>query len=111
MKLYSQNHEIINAIYQDLKENDIIVKRVINEDNRAGDMGSYIDLATVSITAIATIISYLSYKHLTNEKHYIHLKYKDGMELKLANLSEEEKKEKLAKLKGTWNNLVYIGIG
>jgi len=111
MKLYSKDISIINDIYADLKENDTIVKRVIDEDNRSGDMGSYLELAKISILAINSIISYLTYHHLTEEKHYIHLKYKDGTELKLTNLSKKDKKEKLDKLKDTWDNLTYIDLG
>lgn len=111
MKLYSKDISIINDIYSDLKENDTIVKRVIEEDNRAENMGSYLELAKISVMAINVIITYLTYHHLTEEKHYIHLKYKDGTELKLANLTKEEKTKKLAKLKDTWKNVTYIDLG
>ncbi|HIP11469.1 MAG TPA: hypothetical protein EYG73_01995 [Arcobacter sp.] len=111
MKLYSKDISIINGIYSDLKENDTIVKRVIAEDTRAGNMGSYLELAKISVIAINAIIAYLTYHHLTEEKHYIHLKYKDGTEIKFTNLTKEKKKEKLAKLKDTWGNLTYIDLG
>lgn len=111
MKLYSKDISIINNIYSDLKENNIIVKRVIEEDNRAADMGNYLELAKISILGVNAIIAYLAYHHSTEEKHYIHLKYKDGTELKLANLTKEEKTKKLTRLKDTWENVSYIDLG
>jgi len=113
MKIISENPLLLDEIYNDLNRKDIQSQKATKKiEGAMGDVTTYIALVALSVQSIDTLINYLSYRQ-SQKKNYLHFKYKDGIEVKLENLSQDElndKKEKLREdIKNDTLEFIYIG--
>ena len=111
MKLTSENSQLLNEIYSDLKRKKIPSKKITKEiEGAMGEITTYLEFASLALDFIDTLITYLRYRE-SQRKNYLHFKYIDGLEFKWDNLSKEERDIQIKKLKDDFVKLEYIHIG
>jgi len=113
MKIISDNPQLLDEISRDLTRKNIQFEKGTEEvEGAMGDLTTNIALTSLALQAIDAFINYLSYR-LSQKKNYIHFKLKDGIEVKLENLSKEELETKKSELRSYINDdkLEYITIG
>ena len=113
MKIISQNPQLLDEIYNDLNKKNIQSQKATKKiEGAMGDVTTYISLASLGIDTIGILLTYLSFRQ-SQKNNFLHFKYKDGIEVKLENLSQDElnvKKEMLREdIKNDKLEFIYIG--
>jgi len=115
MKITSDNPHILDELYSEMRKEHLKSEKEIKQiEGAQGDIVTALAIGTFALQSISTFIGILTYiddKYKSDVNHYIHLKYKDGLVVKLENLSMHERQDKLEHLRNKFNTLEYIEIG
>lgn len=115
MIITADNPQILESIHSDLNKQNIKAELAFKDiDGTKGDIPTYINLATLGVTTVGTVIGYLSYLQ-TQKNHYIHYKYKDDVdvnprELKFDNLTVEERDKKIKNIQNNFDKLEFLHV-
>ncbi len=115
MRIVSDDALLLDEVFNDLKNEDIKLEKSTKKvDGAMGTPTDFLAILSVGIGGISAVIAYLTYR-LNQKNSFVHIKYKKeykgGVEIKLENLTKEERKEKENEIKAYWNELEYIALG
>jgi hypothetical protein len=114
VKITSNDSLLLDELYNDLRHEHIEVSKqtTIIKGSMAVDgitVGLIIAGGTLALKNIDTILNLLTF--LGKQKnYYIHIKLKDGREMKLNDLSKEKQEQELRGIKGS-GEILSIDIG
>ncbi len=115
MKITASNSQILNDIYNNLKDKDIEVEKVTKEvEGAKGDVVTYLAIGNLAVSSVGTFFVYLRYLE-SQRKHYIHYRYKEDAgeevrELKFDNLTQTEVEAKLKNIQDNIEKLDFLHI-
>ena len=106
MTITSNDALILDELFNDLKREHIEVTKETKELEDA--MGAVATIALMLESAEKVIKLFIFWANQKN--YYIHIKLKDGREMKLNNLSEEKQQQEFEAVKGS-GDILSIDIG
>jgi len=106
MKITSIDPLLLDELFNDLEQEHISVTKETIEVKDAMGIGTTVVLILDNAVNITKLLAFW-----TNQKnYYIHIKLKDGREMKLNNLSQEKQQQEFESIKGS-SQVLSIDIG
>ena len=106
MKITSNDALLLDELFNDLKREHIEVTKETKELEDAMGVVATIALILDSAEKITKLLTFWA----NQKNYYIHIKLKDGKEMKLNNLSEEKQQQEFEAVKGR-GEILSIDIG
>jgi len=106
MKITSTDPLLLNELFNDLEREYITVTKETKELKDAMGIGTTIALILDSSVKITKLFSFW----INQKNYYIHIKLKDGREMKLNNLSQEKQQQEFEAVRNR-GEILFIDIG
>ena len=106
MKIISNETLILDELFNRLKREHIEVKKETQNVEGSMAMGETVSLILDSIDKVLNILTFF----INQKNYYIHIKFKNGREMKFNDLSEERQQQEFNAIKGN-KEILFLEIG
>ena len=106
MKITSNEPLILDELFNDLKRDHIKVEKETQYVEGSMAIGETVSLILDSIDKILNILTFF----INQKNYYIHIKLKDGREIKFNDLSEEKQQQEFEAIKDN-GDVLFLEIG
>jgi hypothetical protein len=112
MKILSTDSFLLDELFNDLEQEHIVVEKesqIVDGGMSATGITTAISLGSLTLKTIDTLLKVLNFFQ-AQKNYYIHLKLKDGREIKLNDLSKEKQVEEFNAIKDNIN-VIFLEKG
>jgi len=106
MKITSNEPFILDELFNDLKREHIEVEKETHNVEGSMAIGETVSLILESVDKVLNILTFF----INQKNYYIHIKFKDGREMKFNDLSEERQQQEFNAIKGN-KEVFFLEIG
>ena len=106
MTIVSSETLILDELFNDFKREHIEVKKETKDVEGSMAIGETVSLILDSVDKVLNILTFF----INQKNYYIHIKFKDGREMKFNDLSEKKQQQEFNAIKGN-KEVLFLEIG